>query len=272
MTDLKEEKKPFVLCCGFARTGTYTLHKSLDILGFGPTWHGLTVLMYDDDIKWDMNEFWLDAYKKRNNGDSIEWDKLFDKHGFNSAADFPPCDFYKEMYQYYKNSTKYNGIKFILTIRDANEWYNSVLNSIYPHTIPCSWKSWLLYYLSYKFRQQYNVWDEMANYNWNGWSKFVSHKQDVIASYKKRNNDIVQYFSDKNDDLLLIYNVKDGWPRLCKFLNVNVPDKPFPFQNKRNEFNDKENKYKNDTIKTVFTTIIIGGSLSFIVWKYFLKK
>lgn len=30
---------------------------------------------------------------------------------------------------------------------------------------------------------------------------------------------------------LLEYDVRDGWPPLCKFLNVPVPDEPFPREN-----------------------------------------
>ena len=30
---------------------------------------------------------------------------------------------------------------------------------------------------------------------------------------------------------LLIYNVEQGWEPLCRFLNVEVPDKPFPTGN-----------------------------------------
>ena len=31
------------------------------------------------------------------------------------------------------------------------------------------------------------------------------------------------------EDRLLIYNIKDGWKPLCDFLNVPIPDSPFPF-------------------------------------------
>lgn len=35
---------------------------------------------------------------------------------------------------------------------------------------------------------------------------------------------------------LLVYEVKQGWEPLCKFLGVPVPDEPFPHENDRAEF------------------------------------
>ena len=41
-----------------------------------------------------------------------------------------------------------------------------------------------------------------------------------------------QVMAEKKSDELLIYNVKEGWEPLCKFLNVPIPqDKPFPHVN-----------------------------------------
>src|SRR5205814_5528363 len=42
---------------------------------------------------------------------------------------------------------------------------------------------------------------------------------------------------------LLVYEVKDGWEPLCKFLNVPVPDVPFP------KSNDSESFQKRFTTK-----------------------
>ena len=33
-------------------------------------------------------------------------------------------------------------------------------------------------------------------------------------------------------DRLLIWNLKDGWEPICKFLNVPIPDQPIPVLNK----------------------------------------
>ena len=35
---------------------------------------------------------------------------------------------------------------------------------------------------------------------------------------------------------LLIYEVGEGWDRLCAFLGVPVPEEPYPSENSREEF------------------------------------
>ena len=265
-----------MLCAGFARTGTFTVHKALDILGFGPCWHGMRVLGGPKNITEDMNDFWLDVYNKRreNEIEGINWDNLFEKYGYQSAADFPPCDFWKEMDSFYSNHKSkgnYDGFKVILTLREEKSWYKSVLNSIYPHVYESSWKTMFLYYFNKSFNKQYKVWVEMADYNWNGWKYFVSNKQGVIDSYNKRNNDIIEYFK-QHQDKLLIYDVKDGWEKLCTFLNVEIPNEPFPHQNKRGEFDEKENKYKDDGLRKVKIVIGIVGCVSVGILLYMIRN
>jgi hypothetical protein len=40
-------------------------------------------------------------------------------------------------------------------------------------------------------------------------------------------------------DQLLVYEVKQGWEPLCKFLDVPVPAEPYPRTNDRAEFWDR---------------------------------
>lgn len=43
-------------------------------------------------------------------------------------------------------------------------------------------------------------------------------------------------FQNVPADKLLVYEVSEGWDPLCKFLEVAVPNKPFPHKNKRGGF------------------------------------
>ena len=51
--------------------------------------------------------------------------------------------------------------------------------------------------------------------------------------YRQHNLYVKQTCPEEN---LLVYNVKDGWEPLCKFLGVEVPDVNFPTKNVRAEF------------------------------------
>ena len=74
----------------------------------------------------------------------------------------------------------------------------------------------------------------------------ISWKKDIckwfrILKYQKRFLVwATLYFSSQNarvmkkvpKDRLLIWNLKDGWEPICKFLNVPIPDQPIPVLNK----------------------------------------
>lgn len=59
-----------------------------------------------------------------------------------------------------------------------------------------------------------------------------------------------------SNEQLLEYNVKEGWERLCEFLEVDVPEAPFP---KLNE---------GDSIKAVYAGHQIFGAF---VWGIYLS-
>jgi hypothetical protein len=40
-------------------------------------------------------------------------------------------------------------------------------------------------------------------------------------------------------DKLLVFDVQEGWEPLCRFLNVEVPDKRFPHLNDTQAFNER---------------------------------
>ena len=54
---------------------------------------------------------------------------------------------------------------------------------------------------------------------------------------------------------LLVFDVQEGWEPLCKFLNVPIPDGPFPNINNSNEV-----RLVFNTIKTVAWVAIFGVS------------
>ena len=64
----------------------------------------------------------LAMFKDAAEGKSIDWDLLF--ANYNSAVDHPVAGFPVELYNQYPNA------KYILTIRDAEKWYDSVQDSI----------------------------------------------------------------------------------------------------------------------------------------------
>jgi len=89
-------------------------------------------------------------------------------------------------------------------------------------------------------------------------------------------------------DRLLIWNVKNGWEPLCKFLDKPIPSNPIPHENKSGDTNAffrsekitttdfwQENKYfvKKNTLLLLLKTMVVAGVLVYEVKQngYFTK-
>jgi hypothetical protein len=104
-----------VIGAGFGRTGTFSLKRALEQLGFGPCCHGSEERHFKRGT-----EFWLRVF----NRESIDWNEFF--HGYRSTVDSPSCRFYLEL------AEKYPSAKVILTWRESNAWFDSYQKTILP--------------------------------------------------------------------------------------------------------------------------------------------
>ena len=192
-----------VFGAGFGRTGTMSLKFALEKLRIGPCYHMREVVSRPSHIK-----LWYDISR----GEHPNWNRLFS--GFNSAVDFPVCLFYKQLIN------KFPEAKFILTLRDFDTWYISTANTIYkvPSILP-DWFEKVVYPIRMFIVMQVNlIWVGLFKNNFSDRDSTKLVYYEHIESVKK----IIPA------DKLLIYNVKEGWEPLCEFLDVDVPDIPFP--------------------------------------------
>ena len=188
---------------GFGRTGTMSLKFALEKLRIGPCYHMREVVSRPSHIK-----LWYDISR----GEHPNWNRLFS--GFNSAVDFPVCLFYKQLINIFPEA------KFILTLRDFDTWYISTANTIYkvPTILP-DWFEKVVYPIRMFIVMQVNlIWVGLFKNNFSDRDSTKLVYYEHIESVKK----IIPA------DKLLIYNVKEGWEPLCEFLDVDVPDIPFP--------------------------------------------
>ena len=58
-------------------------------------------------------------------------------------------------------------------------------------------------------------------------------KEQFVAAYQRHNQEIRTYFGDRTDLLVVNFEEGDGWTPLCDFLDVKVPDLPFPHANRQ---------------------------------------
>jgi len=115
---------------------------------------------------------------------------------FESFDDLPwnHIDIFEKLDAAYPNS------KYVLLERDSDEWFTSFNK----HRIGVGMKS---------------VLDE---------------REEYIREYERRNRFIKDYFDGARSDRLLVMNVigGDGYEKLCPFLDLPIPNDPFPHRNK----------------------------------------
>ena len=70
----------------------------------------------------------------------------------------------------------------------------------------------------------------------------LGNEEIYVWRYEEHNAAVVEYFAKRPPDLLVLDVTKgDGWPLLCGFLGLDVPDVPFPHENSKE---DRERKKK----------------------------
>tara|TARA_R110002050_G_scaffold221415_2_gene357216 strand:- start:2681 stop:3049 length:369 start_codon:yes stop_codon:yes gene_type:complete len=106
-----------IIGAGFGRTGTNTLKEALVILGF-PCYHMTEVFKGGRDHC----KFWLSQYTL-NDELGPRCEDIF--KGYTATCDFPSSSFYKEQ------MARYPEAKVILTLRDPEKWYQSVISTIH---------------------------------------------------------------------------------------------------------------------------------------------
>ncbi|MFC1649231.1 sulfotransferase [Patescibacteria group bacterium] len=113
-------------------------------------------------------------------------------------------------HKYYKLIDKtYPGSKYILTLRNLDTW----LVSMEKHVL----------------RNQNN-----PDYKYDF---LIIQKEKWAKFWKSYQRELVEYFKARPNDFLTMNIVAgDGWDKLCAFLDVQIPNKPFPHTNKTNDF------------------------------------
>ncbi|KAG2486299.1 hypothetical protein HYH03_015004 [Edaphochlamys debaryana] len=218
-----------VIGAGFGRTGTLSLCTALDKLGY-KTHHMVRVTGIPEQVSG-----WLQASRDRDAGRPIDWAPVHT--GYTAAVDWPNAAFYKEIL------AANPGAKVILTVRDFDAWYESVLNTIYAIAAARA-KIRVPWFLRRKY--QSSVLDTRAMQEgiiWHG--TFESRFEDKEFARKVYEDHIAEVKRVVPQGQLLEFSVKEGWGPLCAFLGKPVPqDEPFPNVNDTAEFQWRVEKVK----------------------------
>lgn len=189
---------------GLGRTGTLSLKAALERLGFAPCYHMIEVLTVPE-----RGRHWLE---KTQNGD-YDWDAIF--HGYRATVDWPAAAFWREL------ASRYSDAKVVLSLRDPDRWYDSVMNTIYPvmqqgppERAPRILHDFHAMVVALIFERTFG-----------GRLGDRAHAKRVFEAHNQAVIDAIP------GSRLLVYRAGDGWEPLCRFLDVPVPAEAFPHLN-----------------------------------------
>jgi hypothetical protein len=189
---------------GLGRTGTLSLKAALERIGYGPCYHMIEVL-----VSPERGRHWLEQARSG----SQDWDAIF--RGYRATVDWPAAAVWRELVRRYPNA------KVLLSLRDADRWYDSVMNTIYPVMLqgpPESAPAVL-----HEFHKM--VYELIFLRTFSGRLGERAHARRVFEEHNQAVIDEVPASK------LLVYRPGDGWEPLCRFLGAPVPEAPYPHLN-----------------------------------------
>jgi len=222
-----------VICAGWGRTGTRSLKYALEHLTGQPSYHMQNILLNKKDAK-----KWHDLIFINNK--KYNWDSIY--KGYGACLDFPSCNYYKELMEFYPDA------KVILNLRDDESWVKSwnVLNNQILKSFTFRFIA-KLPYTSFKLHK--DIHNEMILGS-RGAFGGAKTDEEKMQKFNDWNQSVIDYVPK---DRLLVYKVSEGWDPICKFLNVNISDIPFPYKNKT-----KNMGHMSRFINVIFIILIIG--------------
>jgi hypothetical protein len=191
-----------VIGAGLGRTATFSLKFALEHLGFGPCYH-----MAELRAGARRNvPLWLDAVQGK-----PDWNAIFE--GFQSTTDYPACTYWRELADFYPRA------KVILTVRDADSWFDSVSETIFSEKLQAALVG-----------KPFGAFLQGAIFD--AFNGRTNDRAFMTDWFTRRNRQVIDTIPSER---LLVFSPKDGWQPLCAFLGVPVPDVPFPRVNSRDE-------------------------------------
>jgi len=215
--ELKRVMPMEVICPGYSRTGTLTMHKAMEILGY-PCYHFSSICENVKD-----SEVWMEAinakYYGRGPMPSKEYFDGILGH-VSAVTDAPTNLFTEELIEFYPDA------KVVLVERDIDKWY----------------KSWMAYcnnaYNTSKAKLASQDSDFLAPLSTVGGAITKAQAgwaDDVDQARVRSRNAYRHHYRDIREmvpkDRLLEFNLSGGWQPLCDFLGKPIPDEPFPHEN-----------------------------------------
>lgn len=182
-----------------------SIKAALEILGYGPCYHMKTALTRPWQIL-----FWIRAGRNQ----PSDWKRFYRR--YRATIDWPSCEFYRELMEVYPDAM------VLLNTREAEEWYDSVYKTIY--RVQKMFPPWMRFFVA---MQERLIWEGRFRGDF-------ENREKAVRIYMDHHEEVKSLVPHNR---LLVYDVKEGWEPLCRFLGVNVPENiPFPHLNETGDY------------------------------------
>ena len=153
-------------------------------------------------------EWFLEAAE----GKAVDWNSVFED--YQAAVDWPAAAYYSELLKTFPDA------RVVFGYRQPEEWYRSVSETIF--NVASSIPPWVRFLFPHAERLalmiEKTVWQNELG------GKFQD-REYALNFFEQR---LKQVKAAVPQEKLLVHAARDGWEPLCAFLEVGVPNIPYP--------------------------------------------
>ena len=208
---LDSKLRVLVICPG--RSGTLSTKQALKELLKGKILHYLS-----PDID---QEEWFRYTKREADGDVDEDERKEFFGQFSAAVGIPVGGYWKELIEAFPDA------KIILLKREPDKWFQSLCTNVIS---ALQYYGSLSYYLTLLHRPagtHGNVRYLLKCYQRLLGRELNFNREQMLEACEKFYGEVEETLNNRGLSYLS-YDVKEGWEPLCEFLDITVPDEPFP--------------------------------------------
>ncbi|MGI5170806.1 sulfotransferase family protein [Spirillospora sp. CA-253888] len=195
-----------VIGAGLPRTGTMSMKAALEHLGLGPCYHMVEFYAHPDHA---------DRWVRADAGGPVDWSQVL--AGYRSCQDWPAGLFWRELAHAYPQA------KVVLTVRDPHQWYESFRRIPSPTADGRQVPEHVRPMLAARERLDPLLRRRGSAIFGDGWrpsSGGLLDEDAAVAAYRRHVRAVCRGIEEKR---LLVFDVRQGWEPLCRFLGVDVP-------------------------------------------------
>lgn len=206
-----------VIGAGFGRTGTLSLQAALEQVGFAPCYHFTEVIERRPGRNDGHRRAWVDFAKGRR---AMDWRWLF--RDYRATVDFPMCLYYAELLEAFPQA------RVVLTLRDPERWFES-----FDTLAQGLHKLRFGRLFAPKLRATTTIFDRLLRQALFGGR---IDRASCVAAFERHRDAVIRRVPAER---LLVYEVREGWGPLCRFLDVLEPATPFPHLNEGEDLDER---------------------------------